>query len=428
MNSVLVLDLTHGGEVLAREYAARGWQVTVLDIYQLGGTSQLAGLRAAGIACLTQAPAQDFDLAVVPVHAPSSFLGDAHCRRVITHHEAVGDLTTFPVPVVEVTGTKGKTSTCFLLAQMLARGNPPCLLLSSAGLFHVDEGMEVLVPNTSITPASILRASRMLDGYHSGVFEVSLGGSGRADVGVVTSMEGEYRIAANTRTCFEAKARIVAHSRRAVAFPFSEEDRFGPLVPEGVQKLTFGPAGDVDLEVKGRAQLGRPVPIHLRLIEQSVDLELSGSYLSLSYVTAFRAAAAAALLGGTPTQDIVSTIAQFHGVQGRGELFELNGGWIVTDRNPGVSAASIEWQVRAAEAQGARDIAVLVDPINRKVCEKLDLDAIARALQDHVSVKEIAVVDRGRERLPEGMVPVPGIEQLQGKHEVLLQFIKEGFQ
>jgi UDP-N-acetylmuramyl pentapeptide synthase len=428
MSSVLVLDLTHGGEVLAREYAARGWQVTALDIYRLGGASQLASLRAAGITCLTQAPAQDFDLAVVPVHAPSTFLGEARCGRVITHHEAVGDLTTFPVPVVEVTGTKGKTSTCFLLAEMLARTDPPCLLLSSAGLIHVGAQLEVLVPNTSITPASILRASRMLDGYQSGVFEVSLGGSGRADVGVITSMEGEYLIAAHTRTSFEAKARIIRCARRAVAFPKSEESRFAPLVPAGVKILTFGPDGDVDIEVLGRPTLGRPVQARIRLGRKEIDLELNGDYLCLSYLTAFRAAAAAALLRGLSAQDITTTIAQFHGVKGRGELEMKQGGWMVTDRNPGVSAASIEWQVRAAEAQGARDIAVLVDPVNRKVCEKLDLKAIAEGITPRSSVKEVAVVDRGREQLPPGMVPVQDVEQMLGKHEMLLQFIKEGYQ
>jgi hypothetical protein len=400
----------------------------VVDIYRLGRASQVSALRAAGITCLTESPPQEFDLAVIPVHAPASYLGEARPRRTITHHEAVGELASFPVPVVEVTGTKAKTSTCFLLADMLARADPPCLLLCSAGLMHVGPSREVLVAEVSITPASILRASRMLDGFRSGVFEVSLGGSGLADVSIVTSMDGEYRIAAGTRTSFEAKSRMVRTAKKAVAFPKAEEERWNSLVPAGAKVAKFGPGGDVDLILKGVPALGEDAPACIEAGGKRCPVSLSGSYLHASYQTAFQAAAAGAWLMNVPLQTIAASMTSFRGVQGRGELRRAGKSWLVTDRNPGISAASIAWQVKAVESQGARDIAVLIDPVNRKVCEKLDLKGISAALRPFRTIGEIAVMEYAKDDLPPGMGRAAGPQELLDRHQVVLHFIKEGFQ
>ena len=67
---VLVLDLTHGGEVLAQVFASRGDSVTAVDIYGTASAEKKDGLTRAGIRVLIKAPPENFDLGVVPIHCP----------------------------------------------------------------------------------------------------------------------------------------------------------------------------------------------------------------------------------------------------------------------------------------------------------------------------------------------------------------------
>jgi len=116
---VLLLDLTHGAEVLAREYLRRGQDVTCVDVYHTAPDLLKGRLRAEGIRVLEEAPSERFDLLVAPIHCPDVYLPAAGYRTRLTHHEAVGELCSFPFPTVEVTGAGGKTTTC----HVLARGN-----------------------------------------------------------------------------------------------------------------------------------------------------------------------------------------------------------------------------------------------------------------------------------------------------------------
>jgi UDP-N-acetylmuramate-alanine ligase len=71
----------------------------------------------------------DFDLVVAPVHLapdnPALDQAKKGKKKIITHHQAVGELLRGRVDpdleVYEVTGTHSKTSTALLLALMLSR-------------------------------------------------------------------------------------------------------------------------------------------------------------------------------------------------------------------------------------------------------------------------------------------------------------------
>ena len=68
--NVLVLDLTHGGDVLALTYRSRGEEVTAVDIYGTAEQYLVDHLRNEGIAVARTTPSKKFDLAVVPIHCP----------------------------------------------------------------------------------------------------------------------------------------------------------------------------------------------------------------------------------------------------------------------------------------------------------------------------------------------------------------------
>ena len=121
-------------------------------------------------------------------------MAPVHCKLdydvTLSHHEAVGYLLNdrINIPIIEVTGVKGKTSIVWVLKEIFKDSNP--LVLSSLGVEVVEEGeWKVLKRDISITPASIIEAWKLSEGYERGIciFETSLGGTGLADVGILTN-------------------------------------------------------------------------------------------------------------------------------------------------------------------------------------------------------------------------------------------------
>jgi coenzyme F430 synthetase len=427
---VLVLDLTHGGEVLAREYAGRGDSVTAVDIYHTVSATTVAALTAAGVRVAEVPPPETFDLGVVPIHCPDRYIGEARLDRRVTAHQAVGELAHFDIPVVEFTGVRGKTSACHVLGHILADRGLEVLLLTSRGLCTMNaEGRTVLKDRISIAPPSVLALSKSPPMTDIGVFEVSLGGTGLADVAVITSLDDDYPIAAETRKAFDGKVQMMRSAHKVAVFPFKERDRWSPHVPAGVESITFGPGGDLAIELPERLILGRSCPLTVHWRGETFTANLPGSYLAPSYATAFASALAAAAGLGANMKAAVSSLETFKGVPGRGEVTRERGAFVIRERNPGVSAASIGWNVDVLERYyGQNDIGVALDPVNIKVCEKLDLRDVRNVLDHHPAVKGRYIINMpGLDRSSTGFLRLGGFMDVRGKHQVLMCCIKEGY-
>ena len=67
---------------------------------------------------------------------------------------------------------------------------------------------KVLKQNISITPASIIEAWNLAEDYEIGIciFETSLGGTGLADVGILTNLVEDYPIAGGFRVSKRCEA------------------------------------------------------------------------------------------------------------------------------------------------------------------------------------------------------------------------------
>lgn len=427
---VLVLDLTHGGEVLAREYAGRGDSVTAVDIYHTVAAEPKAALAAAGVRVAEVPPPETFDLGIVPIHCPDRYIGEAKLKRRITAHQAVGELARFDIPVVEFTGVRGKTSACHVLGHILANQGKEVLLLTSRGLCTMNtQGRTVLKDRISIAPPSVLALSKSPPQADIGVFEVSLGGTGLADVSVITSLDDDYPIAAGTRKAYDGKVQMMRAAHKVAVFPFKEKDLWSPHVPDGVEIITFGPGGDLTIELPEKLKLGRPCRLTVRWKGETYAADLPGSYLAPSYTTAFASALAASAGLGIDMKAAVASLESFKGVPGRGEVTRERGAFVIRERNPGVSAASIEWNVKVLERYyGQDDIGVALDPVNIKVCEKLDLQDVSDFLNGHPSVKGKYIINMpGLDRSSTGFLRLDGFMDVRGKHQVLMCCIKEGY-
>jgi hypothetical protein len=426
---VLVLDLTHGGEVLAREYISNGDSVTAVDIYNTATAEKKDALAAAGVRVLDETPAESFDLGVVPVHCPDRFIGQAALSRRITAHQAVGELAAFDSPVVEFTGVRGKTSACHVLAHVLVRSGKCVLLHTSRGRYLLDgEERKVLMDKASIAPPSVLSIAKEHPPFDVGVFEVSLGGTGLADISVITGMDDNYAIAGGTRKAFDGKVQM-ARTAKVLVCPEAERAMWTPQVPEGAKVITFGHDGDLDISLPEGLKLGNRAPLKVRWKGHEFDVRLPGTFLAPSYATAIAAGLAAAGAMGLDMKRTVSSLSSFKGVPGRGDVAREGGKFLIRERNPGVSAGSIEWNIGVLERFYAQDdIGIALDPVNIKVCEKLDIHDVHEVLSRHPSVKGQYIINMpGLGREASGYLRIDGPMDVRGKHSVLVHCIKEGY-
>lgn len=426
---VLILDLTHGGEVLAEMYSEKGDIVTAVDTYHNCHPATKSRMISKGIRVLESTPSETFDVAVSPIHCPDRFLNEATYDKRLTHHQAVGELAHFSYPIIEVTGAVAKTSSCHILAHILRSQGMKVLMLTSSGLLSAGKTVKVLEEKVSIAPATILRLSRMKGDWDYGIFECSLGGTGLADIGMVTNLHEEYQIAAGTKSSNDGKMQMVRSAKHKIVIAAEDGVIIEDEIPEGTEVTTFGSGGDVQVTILQDLRLGERAPAVLRVDQRNIPFTLSEGFLAPSYSTGLSAAAALAYSAGVKTDDIAKALTGFEGVPGRGEVTRQNRTIVVRERNPGVTARSIDWNLGTLEEYyHADDVAVVVDPLNIKVCEKLDINDIAAVVRLRKSIKAAYVVDRGlKKELPAPLIRISNPEYVLGSHAVTLWCTKEGY-
>lgn len=164
--NVLIVDMTHGGVSIASQFAKiNNCNVFAMDIYNTLSSDKKDQLAKKGI-ILVQKEFLDNkldDLVVIaPVHSP--------IKSHMTHHDAVKQLlkNKINVPVIEVTGVKGKTSVVWMLKEIFKPKNP--LILSSLGVEVIQNNESIILKkDISITPASILEALNLANNYNMGI-------------------------------------------------------------------------------------------------------------------------------------------------------------------------------------------------------------------------------------------------------------------
>lgn len=198
---ILVLDTIHGAEIIAEELKGLGKQAEVFDPYHQSFSKAL-----------------DYDLVIAPVHLNPNFEVIKQALKMeipfMSHHKAVKEIASLKnlfsdIKVVEVTGTVGKTAVCELICQLLKNKKVKVLSHTSSVTRFKSAGAEVQFPRIGGAPANVLKVMKIASEKNLKpdivVFEISLGLTGIGDVGVITSLEADYRIAGGTKDASAAK-------------------------------------------------------------------------------------------------------------------------------------------------------------------------------------------------------------------------------
>ena len=387
ISSVAVLDLTHAGIIIAKKLAEIGMNVSAVDVYGTVGADVLKelGSQHAVKTFSSAIPVDNFDAIISPVHLDPGYEMLVSARNlgieIISHHKIVGMILLHNkklegMKVIEITGSKAKTSSASLLADMLSR-KMKVLLHTSRGLEIWKGGIaEKIFSGLSIAPGSILLA---LDAFDSSaidvdccIFEVSIGGTGIGDIAVVTTLDPDYGIANSSSLASDAKLQMVEYSKNDGLVILNSKDEKAIKKSEelGRNVFTFTDSDDqtADIQIKfdGTA-------VSLLSGDIAVDSTVSPLYNADSYTTAFAASAAVALNMGVDPNTISNVMSGFIGLAGRMQEKEFNGRVLIDNSNSGMDIKSAERSLdygRSKIAASSRVIMVLGEEAEQ-VCEGL---------------------------------------------------------
>ncbi|MDD5187476.1 MAG: coenzyme F430 synthase [Methanoregula sp.] len=344
---ILVLDTIHGGTVIGEAFASAGHTVDCVDVYR--NTTPEAAQNAAK---------RTYDLVVAPVHLdPDHPLLRQAPAPVITHHEAVRLLLDMnaPVPMIEITGAQGKTTTAHALAHLMTG---PGVIHTSTGTYEYPERR--LLWKKSITPASVLAATRyarLMNGWL--IAEESLGVTGAGCCAIITSPE-DYRCAAGKRSALAHKIQSAQKSPHLLLAPGIPVDaRAGVIHLEDVASCT----GQECRITYGGAEHRFSNPL----------LELTAYKTPLAL-----AATTAVLLGIPPTR-----LETFRALDGRLHVQHEAGLVIVDNANSGTNATTTIEAARYARAcAGMQALTLVIGTVegDGAVCEGFPPDQISHAI------------------------------------------------
>jgi len=378
---ILVLDPIHGAEVIADALKELGKDVDIFNPYR--EPSFRGDLN--------------YDLVIAPVHLNPNFevMKQVLNARIphITHHEAVKELVSLndlfsDLNAIEITGTVKKTTTCELIYQLL-RGRKNIIMHTSSGTrYESADGEEVRLPRLSGTPANVLKV--MLMARDKGlkpeiaIFEISLGLTGSGDVGVITSLEHDYRIAGATKMASAAKMASIKNCDGIVVHPGLP---LSSVVHDNSN--SYGDRGE-NLRIEGiRAVFNDLRTIDGGIINGSLDFEpfkwrIAGDY----YRNCLEAALCAVLSLGIAPEEL-NTVG-ITAVAGRMKVEALKGRILIDNSNSGtklrfiselVDVASHLSEQERAQGQGQKKMILIIGEDSPYVCEGINVDELKEVVE-----------------------------------------------
>jgi UDP-N-acetylmuramyl pentapeptide synthase len=404
---VAVLDLTHGGIVLARTLSDFVKSVTAIDVYKTLDPEILESLGNEGIKTSVEPiDVSGFDIIVAPVHLDSNYpmLIGAVGKGipVITHHEAAGGILSQLYgkalenkTLIELTGTKAKTSTAHLLAGILSRDRKV--------VSHTSRGVEdwstgsVLKKGLSITPASILN---VMDAVADAklepdviIFEISLGGTGYADIGVITTISNDYRIANGTGKASDAKRQMILNAKPKSTLVVNHDAlKYFGACRRDVDMVSFSDEVVASCNVyyedinEDMSRNGATIAYFIGKKHGKIRILPSTDYDISSYKIAFVCATAVALAMGVDANAVEEAIRDFRGAEGRMRKTGLEGRILIDNSNSGMDIITAEKALSFAKARGEEQGGKLVMVLGeeaRQVCEGLDPAGVRRFVEKY---------------------------------------------
>ena len=472
--NALIIDLTHGGVKIAIELSKLSYfkEIFSYDIYKTLKNNEKKLLKTNNIHLIEDISLfeneikekniniNDF-IIISPVHCPltaekfrnrlkprnnaskkenyqikvENRIIEQEIKNNLNHHEAVRlilskwklEAEKNHIPIIEVTGVKGKTSSVAMLKEILIDFNP--LVLSSLGatLYNNGESIE-LKENISITPASILETIELAEkismqkindsakipefnfhdkfhfNYNSCIFESSLGVTGIGNIGILTNIVENYPIANNTSNAKEAKEQIFNcdliiaemetlenfYEKRAIdkknrinTFTLSQKAELKNDSNLIVDKILYG-MDKTELNISFK----NIKTIHGNNIKGSLKFETNA--LGKHHVLNILGVVTAALTLEIDAKIIQEKLNKFKGIKGRSSQKTTNGIRIIEEINPGINVKAIESSINMIK--DLDEYYIIIGGKYGITCEEINEKDLATLLNYFIIEKKINLV------------------------------------
>lgn len=373
---ILVLDPIHGAEVIAEELQGLGKDADVFNPYRESTfTNRL-----------------NYDLVIAPVHLNPNFGIVKQALKMeipfMTHHEAVKEIAAIKnlfdgIKVVEVTGTIGKTAVCELICQLL-KNKFEVLSHTSSSTKFISLGDTQIFPKLGGTPANVLKIMEIVSKKNLkpdiAVFEISLGLTGIGDVGVITSLKEDYRIAGGTKDASTVKtASIKAFGVKSIVV------HPGLLISDvNISGNTFG-GNDKNLWIEGQENkvvFNRLRTINGDFINGEISFKHFDSFIGTGfYRKSLEAACCTVLSLGIPPKELNTTISA---VEGRMKLEKLKGRFLIDNSNSGTKLKFLDEIIEGARRISDKMI-LIVGEESEYVCEGVGVEELQKVVEQRAS-------------------------------------------
>jgi hypothetical protein len=293
----------------------------------------------------------------------------------MTHHEIVKLLfmeEKSTNALIEITGSKGKTTTSYILAYLLSF-EEETYLNSSRGFEKLTKGQSELVESDkSITPGY---TAYLLSQYNEGsyVLEESLGVSGIGDISILTSTNPIYEIKEGGGNSLEAKKQIFSLSEGTILI--DGNDKNANYFANKCGKEVFRAWEDAFIEIPDGLEIGKDVDSLIYIDEKELYVKLSGNYLLAGYATPILFGTLSLKLLNKDLNKIPDYLSRFDGVEKKLLVSKNNGFTKITDKSGGFSEDSLRYILSILKNNydtSFNRINLIIDICDQSHCQKIN--------------------------------------------------------
>jgi len=376
MKKFIVLDINHGGDYIASILKDRGYEVIVYDIYRTRGEKRQE-INKKNIQVIDSLERDYIDYTVVhPVHCPDNFLSSFSNNKKLSHHEIVKFLFNGKNNVIEITGSKSKTTTAHILAFLLSFDDEVFINSSMGFEAYLKGKARVINENNSISAgytAKILSENNK----KSQVLEESLGICGVGNISILTSTYPIYKIKGGDSNSLEAKKQLFKLSEGKIII--DGKDKIANDLADEYGKEVIRIWEDVRIELPDYLEIGKDVHSSIYFKDLELQSKFNGNYLLAGYVNPILFSIMALKILDKDLGKMSKHLTMFNGVTNRLSVVKDNDFTKIIDKSGGFSEDSLRYLLSLLKMNYDmfyKNINLLIDLNNVSHCQKTDIYAL----------------------------------------------------
>jgi UDP-N-acetylmuramyl pentapeptide synthase len=294
----------------------------------------------------------------------------------LTHHELVKFLFNNKNNVIEITGSKGKTTTAHILAYLLSFEDE-VFLNSSMGFETILKGKAKLIDDRNSISAGYTAKILSEPNNSPQVLEESLGICGVGNITILTSTNPIYSIKGGSGNSLEAKKQLFELSEKNIII--DGKDKIANDLAENCGKEVFRIWEDVRIELPDYLEIGKDIHSSIYFKDLELKSKFNGNYILAGYVNPILFSTMALKILNKDLEKTSEYLSQFNGVVNRLSVVNGNGYTKIIDKSGGFSEESLRYLLSLLKMNYDmfyKNINLLIDLNNVSHCQEININAL----------------------------------------------------